>query len=116
MPALSILELERGEARRSVAFDDTTSQSHVDVRGHLNLTHEVIGHAGLERRAAHDQRDMAGELREVEGRLPRRVGTTDDADPFPRESGALGRGGPVEKSRSGPPLERWDTESPVLDP
>ena len=99
-----------------MAFDDTSSQPHVDVRRRLNLTHEVVGHAGLERRAAHDQRDVARELRQVESRLARRVGTPHDAYPFACESGGFGPGGPVEKSRSGPPIERWNAESPVLDP
>src|SRR6185503_1826537 len=70
----------------------------------------------FERRAAHDQRDLAGELRQVETGLPRRVGTPDHAYHFPCESGALGPGGAVEQSRPGPPIERWHAESPVLDP
>ena len=47
---------------------------------------------------------------------PAELAPPDHAYPFPCESGALGPGGPVEQSRSGPPIERWYAESPVLDP
>ena len=84
-----------------MAFDDTSSQPHVDVRRRLNLTHEVVGHAGVERRAVHDQRDVARELRQMESRLARRVGTPHDAYPIACESGGFRPGGPLRGRSAG---------------
>ena len=63
--AVALAEDELLEALGAVGAHDLRAEPDVDRVRRLDSFDEVPGHAPLERRAADEQRDAAGELREV---------------------------------------------------
>src|SRR3990170_11520 len=78
-----VLDGQVFEASFPAAVHDPGVQTDIDVLGGLYLPYQVVGHAGFEGVAAHDQRDPGGVLGEVHRRLPGGVRAADDVDFLP---------------------------------
>jgi hypothetical protein len=81
------------EPARPGAGDDLGAEPNLDVRCLVQLAHEVVGHAGSQPVAAHDERYRRGRAGQVHGGLPGRVPAADDEG-----RGTLDRG--VERGRT----------------
>ena len=85
----------------AAAADDLGADPDVDVRGRLELTDEVVRHARLERRRAHDEREAPRVPREMERRLPGRVRAAEDVDLLAGQPVRVRAGAAVEDAGAG---------------
>ena len=77
---LTHLQVEPLQAAIATAADHLGAGAHLDVAGRVDLTDQVLRHGRGQPVAAHDDRDLVGELGQVQGRLPGRVAAADHDD------------------------------------
>ena len=97
----------------AAAVDHLRAEPHVDVRGGLDLAHQVLGHARADRLPANDERHLPGIVGQVERGLPGRVGTADDECVTADEKRRLRVGAAVEHTGTDQGLERGNAEPAV---
>ena len=88
----------------------------LDVAGRVQLGDEVLGHARGDVPAPHEQGDVGGVLREVQGGLAGRVATADDVHRVAGHRARLGDRGAVEDPAPDERLHLGQVEPAVVDP
>ena len=109
------LDVYRLQLPLAVRPRDLALGQHADVLPRLQLGDQVVGHALREARAAAEDRDPAGVIREVERRLARGIARSDDVDVLAVGAARIGARGAVGDPLAGEPLEAVDLEAPPRD-
>ena len=96
-----------------MAVGDSGAEPDVDVGGRLQLGDEVVGHAGRQRLASHEQGDPGGESGQVQGGLTGRVGPTDNVHVLSSHGGGFDARRAVEHACADQAVQGRDAEPAV---
>ena len=97
----------------AAAAHDLAAEPHLDVGRRLDLPHQVVRHAGAQRRGPDHERDRPCVAGEVQRGLPGRVGPAHDVDVVAHESGRFRGGAAVVHAGTVQVLELRDLDAAI---